>query len=81
MASYWQIYDSIGVGPDARGPDLFVVEEGARTWRVVQRLDDPQGHRDWALVAEVDLAASDEAGSAVLHVRSLGDLAHTWADA
>jgi len=79
MEPYWQVYDSIGVGPDARGPDLFVVEEGARTWRVVQRLDDPEGHRDWALVAEVDLAASDEAGSAVVHVRGLGDLAVTWA--
>jgi hypothetical protein len=46
---------------------------------VGQRLDDPEGHRDWALVAEVDLAASDQAASAVLHVMSLGDLAHTWA--
>jgi superfamily II RNA helicase len=81
MAPYWQLYSSIGVGPDARGPDLFVVEEGTRTWRVVQRLDDPQRHRDWALVAEVDLAASDDEGSAVLRVLSLGDLAQTWADA
>ena len=75
LAPYWDEHDAIGTGPDARGPDLFLVEEGETTWRVMQRLDDPAGHRDWALVAEVDLAASDEAGTPVVRVLSLADIA------
>jgi len=34
-------------------------------------LDDPAGDRDWAVVAEVDLDASDEAGTAVVRVGGL----------
>jgi len=37
-------------------------------WKVRQVLDDPAGDRDWILRAEVDLAASDAAGRAVLRV-------------
>ncbi len=33
-----------------------------------QIVDDPAGHHDWGISAEVDLAASDEEGHAVLHV-------------
>jgi hypothetical protein len=74
MEPYWAEHDSVGTGPDARGPDLFLVEENPSTWRVTQRLDDPSGFRDWALTALVDLAASDEAGVAVLRVESLGEI-------
>jgi superfamily II RNA helicase len=35
---------------------------GVRVWRVRQVLDDPEGDHDAAIVAEVDLAASDAAG-------------------
>jgi hypothetical protein len=31
-------------------------------------IDDPEGDHDWAISAEVDLAASDEAGEAVVAV-------------
>jgi len=74
MEPYWAEHDSVGTGPDARGPDLFLVEENPSTWRVTQRLDDPSGFRDWALTALVDLAASDEAGEAVLRMESLGEI-------
>jgi superfamily II RNA helicase len=77
-AQAWEDYldehGSVGTGPDARGPDLFLVDEGPTQWRVVQRLDDPAGHRDWALVATVDLRASDEAGVAVVQVEALGEI-------
>ena len=33
-----------------------------------QVVDDPAGNRDWILSAQVDLAASDAAGRAVLRV-------------
>ena len=36
-----------------------------------QIFDDPAGDHDWGISAEVDLAASDEAGDAVLRVDGL----------
>lgn len=67
---YWDLYDSIGTGPDARGPALLrIVTEADSdprsepgTWWVRQALDDPAGDHDWAVVAIVDLAESDAAG-------------------
>jgi superfamily II RNA helicase len=66
LADYFDEHDRIGTGPDARGPALFLVEESADTWAVQQILDDPEGHHDWRIVAEVDLRASDDAGELVL---------------
>lgn len=74
MEAFWAEHGEVGTGPDARGPDLFLVEEQPGAWRVVQRLDDPDQHRDWALTCVVDLAASDEAGEPVVRVTSLGEI-------
>ncbi|VXC37011.1 RNA helicase [Aeromicrobium sp. 9AM] len=74
IAAYREEYDSIGTGPAARGPDLFMVEEGAITWRVRQTFDDPEGDRDWGITAQVDLPASDEAGEAVVTILDVGPL-------
>jgi superfamily II RNA helicase len=70
---------AIGIGPDARNPALLLVDEspagaepGSRTWQVRQILDDPEGNHDWTITATVDLAASDEEGTAVVHVTSVG---------
>jgi superfamily II RNA helicase len=68
LDSYFGEHDTIGTGPAARGPALFMVETGADVWRVRQIIDDPAGHHDWALTAEVDLAASDEAGEPVIRL-------------
>jgi hypothetical protein len=54
---------AIGTGPNARGPQLFSVTEEPERWLVRQVLDDPAGHHDWAITAEIDLAASDEEGT------------------
>ncbi|MCB8799013.1 DUF3516 domain-containing protein [Escherichia coli] len=35
-------------------------------------IDDPAGNHDWAIQAEVDLDASDEAGYAVLRLTDFG---------
>ncbi|MEN3309172.1 MAG: hypothetical protein V7603_5374 [Micromonosporaceae bacterium] len=43
-------------------------------WTVRQILDDPAGDHDWGISAEVDLAASDETGAAVLRVTDVGQL-------
>jgi len=55
-------------GPDARGPSLLMVDEQPGRWVVRQTFDDPAGDHDWGISADVDLAASDEVGEAVVRV-------------
>lgn len=72
MDDYFDEYDDVGIGPNARGPELFRVDESAAAdgiWRVSQTIDDPEGDHGWRFEAEVDLAASDEAGE--VRLRSL----------
>ena len=64
----------IGTGPDARGPQFLTITEEPQRWLVRQVLDDPAGDRDWAISAEVDLAASDEEGAAVVWVTAVEPL-------
>ena len=71
---YFDVHDEIGTGPDARGPALLIIDEGAQAWTVRQIFDDPAGDHDWGFSAEVDLAASAEAGQAVLRVTEVGQL-------
>lgn len=78
---YFDDHDDIGTGPDARGPALLLITPGAPgtppgpgRWAVRQLLDDPAGDHDWRIDAEVDLAASDEAGEAVLVITAAGRL-------
>lgn len=39
-----------------------------------QIFDDPSGNHDWGISAEVDLAASDETGTAVVRVTDVNRL-------
>ncbi|MDQ3615036.1 MAG: DUF3516 domain-containing protein [Actinomycetota bacterium] len=71
LESYYAEYDFVGTGPDARGPHLLVIEKAPERWLVQQIVDDPEGHHDWRLFAEVDLGASDAAGELVLTVTGL----------
>ena len=74
MEGYFEEHDSLGTGPDARGPALLMIEREPDVWKVRQIFDDPAGDHDWGISAEVDLAASDEAGVAVLRVTAVGQL-------
>jgi hypothetical protein len=74
MEGYFAEYPTLGAGPDARGPALFRVTDAGRTWQVRQVFSDPDGDHDWGISAEVDLDASDEAGTAVVHVTAVGPL-------
>ncbi|MEU7042200.1 DUF3516 domain-containing protein [Streptomyces varsoviensis] len=76
MDAYWDEYGDLGTGPDARGPKLLRIEERPedRLWRVRQTFADPNGDHDWGISAEVDLAASDEEGRAVVRVMDVGQL-------
>ncbi len=71
LERYYAEHDSVGIGPDARGPDLFTIDAEATIWRVRQTIDDPQGHRDWAVEAVLDLAQTDALGEPALHVSGL----------
>jgi superfamily II RNA helicase len=71
LEEYYEQYDEIGTGPDARGPALFVVTEESGQWRVRQAFDDPAGDHDWGISAVVDLPASDEAGAPVLEITAV----------
>ena len=68
MEGYFEEHDSLGTGPDARGPALLMIEREPDVWKVRQIFDDPAGDHDWGISAEVDLAASDEAGFAAVRV-------------
>jgi superfamily II RNA helicase len=74
IEDYFDEYDTLGVGPDARGPALLGITVGPDTWTVRQTFDDPAGDHDWGISAEIDLAASDEAGVAVLRILDVGPL-------
>ncbi|MBA2550307.1 MAG: DUF3516 domain-containing protein, partial [Nocardioidaceae bacterium] len=59
--------------PTARGPGLLVIDEQTQVWDVRQIFNDPEGHHDWGISAEVDLEASDEVGAAVVRVSDVGE--------
>jgi hypothetical protein len=74
IRAYFTEHDELGTGAVARGPGLFQVTREPGRWVVRQTLDDPRGDHDWVIDAAVDLAASDEAGTAVLLVTAAGEL-------
>jgi superfamily II RNA helicase len=72
LDAYFAEHDTIGTGPDARSAARLLIEEEPDRWVVRQILDDPEGHHDWGITAEVDLAASAEEGVAVIRVLAVG---------
>jgi len=74
LADYYAEHDEIGTGGDARGPAMLIIDEGRGAWTVRQIFDDPAGDHDWGISATVDLAASDEAGEAVIRLTDAGQL-------
>jgi superfamily II DNA or RNA helicase len=74
LAGYFELHDSIGTGPDARGPQMLIITTEPGYWTVRQILDDPEGDHDWGFTMRVDLAASDEAGEAVVTITDVGSL-------
>jgi superfamily II RNA helicase len=74
LEPYFDEHDEIGTGPNARGPALLIIDQHPDHWDVRQIFDDPAGDHDWGICARVDLAASDEAGSAVVRVTEAGQL-------
>ncbi|HET6505384.1 MAG TPA: DUF3516 domain-containing protein [Baekduia sp.] len=83
LGAYWDEHESMGSGPGARSPRLLMIDrdggrgadDGRRVWTARQIVDDPEGHHDFAIVATVDLDASDAAGEPVVHTRSFSSAA------
>jgi superfamily II RNA helicase len=65
LDAYRADHGPIGTGPDARSGQWFSLRETTGHWHVRQVLDDADGFHDTAIVADIDLAASDEAGAPV----------------
>ena len=63
LDDYFDEYDDIDSGPEARGPGFFRLgDTDSRAWSVRQIIKDPDGDHAYQFVATVDLDASDEAG-------------------
>ncbi len=72
IEEYFAEYDQLGTGPAARGPALLQIDASPTVWTIRQVFEDPNGDHDWGIEATVDLAASDEAGAAVVAVTAVG---------
>ncbi|WP_426323131.1 DEAD/DEAH box helicase [Microbacterium sp. E-13] len=72
LDAYFDDHDVILTGGPARSPRLVALDEtdavSEGVWRVEQTIDDPAGDHDWRIRGVVDLAASEEAGTAVVRV-------------
>jgi hypothetical protein len=71
---YFDLHEEIRTGSDARGPRFLVIEQEPERWLVRQIFDDPAGDHDWGFTAEIDLAGSDEQGSAAVVITAAGQL-------
>ncbi|MBK6858502.1 MAG: DUF3516 domain-containing protein [Microthrixaceae bacterium] len=74
LAPFSAEHSSIGIDADARNPVHLAITEQPGIWLLRQTLCDPDGDHDWALVATVDLARSDEEGEAVIAMVSVDRL-------
>ncbi len=75
LDAYFADHEQVLLDGDARGPSFLQIDGTS----VVQVLHDDAGDHDWALHGEIDLAASDEAGEAVVRVTALAPLGPEWA--
>ena len=70
LGEYFDEHESLDDSPAARSPELLMIQRSERTWTVRQIINDPEGNHDWAIVATVDLDASDAAGEPVIRTQS-----------
>ncbi|GAA2719812.1 DEAD/DEAH box helicase [Actinocorallia aurantiaca] len=74
VLDYFDEHDVLPSGPEARGPAFLEIKEEPGVWHARQIIADPEGHHDWSMTFDVDLAASDESGTAVLHIKDFARL-------
>ena len=74
LEPYFEEHSDIGAGPNARGPAFLIINVERERWVCRQIFEDPAGDKDWGFNAEIDLAASDELGEAVVTITDVGRL-------
>ncbi|MDN6372725.1 MAG: DUF3516 domain-containing protein, partial [Brevibacterium aurantiacum] len=74
IEDFYEEYGDLLTDGKARGKEYISIEPGSQTWTVRQTLADPDDNRDWAIDAEVDVPASDEAGDIVLRILAVGEI-------
>ncbi|GLZ28821.1 DEAD/DEAH box helicase [Lentzea sp. NBRC 105346] len=74
LEPYFEEHSDIGIGANARGPALLIINEEPDRWVVRQIFDDPAGDHDWGINAEINLAESDELGAAAVTITDVGQL-------
>ncbi|MDO9354945.1 MAG: DUF3516 domain-containing protein [Solirubrobacteraceae bacterium] len=79
LGAYWELHEWMGAGPEARSPELLIIDRnpvgvapGARVWSARQIVDDPESNGEFAFTVTVDLDASDAAGVPVLITQTFG---------
>nr|WP_041690696.1 DEAD/DEAH box helicase [Eggerthella sp. YY7918] len=76
LEAYFEVHESILVDGDARSMAYLSIDESdERTdhvWHVRQIFSDPEGDHDFALVADVDLDATQEEGEALFKNYAVG---------
>lgn len=77
MESYKREHSMFGLDPEARNlrHTRVLPSEDHRHWKIEQMLVDPEGHNDWMVVWEVELAASREAAEPRLTLQKIGSAA------
>jgi hypothetical protein len=77
LDAYFDEHDEILTGGPARSAALVHIDTSSGlsgtaaasgVWKVEQTIDDPAGDHDWRIRGEIDLAASEELGTAVLRI-------------
>ena len=74
LEPYFDDHEVLLTDADARGPGLLIIDtdSAAGEWQVRQILHDPEGDHDWAILAAVSLADSDELGEAAVRITAAG---------
>lgn len=79
IEDFYDEYGDLLIDQSARGREFIDIVPGSTVWAVRQILSDPDGNRDWAIDAEVDVAASDDTGDIVVRITAVGEIDSTHA--
>jgi superfamily II RNA helicase len=74
LTPYFEEHAELRTDADARGPAMLLIDEQPDQWVIRQIFEDPAGDHDWGFTARIDLAASDEAGEAVVTITGVNRL-------
>jgi hypothetical protein len=76
LEAYHADHERICLEPNARNVrhTYITPSEDKQTWRVQQRVVDPEEHNDWLVEFGVDLGRSRKQGEPALRLRRMGSL-------